>query len=75
MLEANRLEGVFSEKALEVLVDTNLTKSQQCPLVAKKANGILDCTRSCRCVRPHLECWDQFWAPQHKRVMEILNRA
>jgi len=26
-------------------------------------------------VRPHLECWVQFWAPQHNRHMNIPERV
>ncbi|KAK4815334.1 hypothetical protein QYF61_000166 [Mycteria americana] len=26
-------------------------------------------------VRPHLECWAQFWAPQYKIDMDILKRV
>ena len=26
-------------------------------------------------MRPHLECWVQYWAPQYKSGMDILERA
>jgi len=72
---------------LVILMGSKLNMCQQCALATKKVNGSFGCVRQsiarrsrvvtfCSAlVRPHLECWVQFWAHQYKTVMDILERV
>jgi len=88
-LGVDLLQSIFVERDLGVLVDDKLTMSQQCALAAKKASGILGCTKKSVAsrsrevllplytvlVRPRLEYCVQFWAPQFKKDEELLERV
>ena len=83
---ADLLGGSSAEKDLRVLVDTKLSMSQQSVLVAKEASGILGGIRkgiaswSWKAILPLYsaperspqECCVQFWTPQDKRDMGLL---
>lgn len=64
-----------------------LSMSCLCALGARQANGILGCIGksigsrlreliyACTLVRPYLECCVQFWTPQDKKDMELLEQV
>ena len=78
MLGATQMETSLAEKDVGVLLDTKLDTSQRCALAAEEATSILGCGRPSTAsrlkevtlplypalVRPPLEYYVQFWAPQ-----------
>ena len=83
------IESSPVEKDLGVLVDGELTVSQQCTLTAQKANRVLGCikrsvaSRSMEeilplysaLVRPPLQCCVLLWGHQHQKDTDLLERV
>ena len=88
-LWAELLQRSSAGKDLCVLVDNRVAMSQQCALVAKKVNDILQWIKKSVAsrarvvmlplllclVRPHLEHYVQFWAPRFKKDKELLEKV
>lgn len=84
VVEPGYLESSSAEENLrQSLVDTKLNMSPQSTFEANKADGILGCVRSeelilpfyLALVRPHQEFCVQFWSPQYRREMKLLERG
>lgn len=79
----------MTEEDLGVLVGAKLNISQQCVISTDKVDSIKGCIRNkvagrsrevilllCSAlVRPHVEYCIQFWNPQYKKHMELLERV
>ena len=87
LLGADRLASSFAEKELGLWVDTKLNMSRQGSSATRKPASSFAASRRAtrsralmiaRCTalaRPHAECCVQFWAPQDKTGMDLLEQA
>jgi len=78
-LRADLLERISAKKDPGVPVDNRLAMSQQCALMAKKANGIWGCTMKSMASSTReiilLLCCVQFWAAQLQKRQGSLRRS